>query len=636
MELLSVSLTGYKRFKKTTSLQTNGKLIALLGPNEAGKSSLLQAIAHLAHGEAITTEEQSRDIEPKNLRIIGRFFLNEAELGSAGLSGPHSMIVTKKVDGKRTFGFDPAAPDRDVSHRKLLVSSLCDVLANTKVAELLDAHDESLRLEVVALGEELRDAGESLIPSVLETLNDLSRRLELANGAASRSDVKDLLKKIRSAIELEIAPTPLNRAFDALHERVPDLLLFDEKARDLASNYSLSELRNAVPPALANLAEVAGLDFTELFNAIDAGQTARITTIERKASRTLSQKFRLAWQQSGLEVALRIQADTLEVQIVNGETEFTPLAERSDGLRQFVALQMFATRNHVDQPVLLIDEADQRLHYDAQADLVQMLAKQQLAPKVIYTTHSAGCLPEDLGNGVRTVIPSEKDGTSAVVNRFWSGRERGLTPILIGLGASTMAFFPTRRAVMVEGPSDMLLYPTLFREALQKISLGFQFVPGLSSFGEEQALAVGTSVVYLVDGDRGGKAIEERLIGLGIASDDIYVMRNKSRSALELEDFVLEDRLIEAANVIIKKWHSQADCIAKLEGEDGTRMDKLESAFKQRTGVSLPKVDLAYGLLDLCNADPHTKLIDPKRIDGITAIAKSIFDRFDRATVIAA
>jgi hypothetical protein len=302
--------------------------------------------------------------------------------------------------------------------------------------------------------------------------------------------VNSIYEKLRSAIESETAPTPLIRAFDAMKNRVPVFLLFDEDARDLASNYPISQLRAAIPPALGNLAEVAGLNFVELFAAIDAGQTARLTTIERRASRTLSEKFKSVWKQSGLEVALRIQGDTLELQIVNGQTEYTPLAERSDGLRQFVALQMFATRNHIDQPVLLIDEADQRLHYDAQADLVQMLAKQQLAPKVIYTTHSAGCLPEDLGNGVRTVVPSE-DGSSVIVNRFWSSRERGLMPLLIGMGASTMAFFPTRHAVMVEGPSDILLYPTLFREALGQVSLGFQFVPGLSQIAKEQALRMG-------------------------------------------------------------------------------------------------------------------------------------------------
>lgn len=159
---------------------------------------------------------------------------------------------------------------------------------------------------------------------------------------------------------------------------------------------------------------------------------------------------------------------------------------------------------------------------------------------MVYTTYSAGRLPEDLGNGVRTVVPHADDDTSRIVNRFWSDRERGPAPLLFGLGASTMAFFPTKRAVMVEGPSDMLPYPTLSRKALGRSSLGFQSVPGLSRVGEEQALASGTGVVHLVDGDPGGGIIETRLLGLGIARGDVLAMRTPGGSALELEDFVSE------------------------------------------------------------------------------------------------
>jgi predicted ATP-dependent endonuclease of OLD family len=54
-------------------------------------------------------------------------------------------------------------------------------------------------------------------------------------------------------------------------------------------------------------------------------------------------------------------------------------------------------------PILLLDEIETHLHYDAQADLAQMLAKQEIVAKVIYTTHSMGCLPEDLGTGVRFI-----------------------------------------------------------------------------------------------------------------------------------------------------------------------------------------------------------------------------------------
>ena len=100
--------------------------------------------------------------------------------------------------------------------------------------------------------------------------------------------------------------------------------------------------------------------------------------------------------------------------------QFDRIAERSDGLRQFLALLMFLSShpNLKVPPIVLIDEVERHLHYDAQADLVQMLAHQDVAAKVVYTTHSLGCLPEDLGLGVRMVEAT--DHLSQINNWFWS------------------------------------------------------------------------------------------------------------------------------------------------------------------------------------------------------------------------
>lgn len=156
------------------------------------------------------------------------------------------------------------------------------------------------------------------------------------------------------------------------------------------------------------------------------------------------------------------------------------IAERSDGLRQYVSLLAFATLEKTEQPpILLIDEAEAHLHYDAQADLVQMFARQELATKVIYTTHSVGCLPEDLGTGVR-LVEMNSPTTSIIRNWFWETDEPGFSPLLFGIGAKALAFMPVRFALITEGATDIILLPTLFREATGKSSLGFQVVPGLS------------------------------------------------------------------------------------------------------------------------------------------------------------
>ncbi|MEJ2814975.1 AAA family ATPase [Caulobacter sp. CCG-8] len=616
MDLLSVTVTGFKRFRAKTNLQTNGKLLAILGPNEAGKSSFLEAIAHLGHDREFEAREVSRGVEPSACVIIGRFFLDADDLEIAGLDGPRWMILTKKKNGRRSFGFEPPAPARDIRHRLDFQKKLRNILERPDIQNAISQAPPELIAGIPVIIEALESDDTNISTKTLDLLQTLHTSISSIIAIDPGPFEEGFLSDWTDLVALERSPSPSQQAVNALAPRVPDFLFFNEAARDLKSSYSLTELRNNIPTALSNLLEVAELDLGEIFQSIDSGDNPRKTTLERRASRTLGRKFSSVWRQSGIEVNLSIQNDFLEIQVVNHDEEHTSLAERSDGLRQFVALQMFATRRLANNPILLIDEAEQRLHYDAQADLVQMLAKQNVSSKVIYTTHSAGCLPEDLGNGVRMVAPIEGTDNSLVVNRFWGRDSRGFSPLLYGMGASTLAFFPTRRAVLVEGASDMLLYPTIFREVLNQTNLGFQFVPGLSNIERtmsHDALQGEIGLVYLVDGDEGGSEIATNLKRKGVSENNILVARNSSGTAVELEDFIDPKALVKAVNRIIDKFHNGSEYIDATRIGSNKRMAALEAAFFASTAVKLPKVDLAYELLDQIHSDPTTRLVDARR-----------------------
>jgi predicted ATP-dependent endonuclease of OLD family len=56
VQLFKLDLIAYRRFLRA-SAQLHGKLIALVGPNEAGKSSLLDALIHLNDEGAFDSRE---------------------------------------------------------------------------------------------------------------------------------------------------------------------------------------------------------------------------------------------------------------------------------------------------------------------------------------------------------------------------------------------------------------------------------------------------------------------------------------------------------------------------------------------------------------------------------------------------
>lgn len=62
MELKKVEINGFKRFDEKTYMLFEGKVTAIVGPNEAGKTSFLKALLHWNHGlEFNETSELSKD-----------------------------------------------------------------------------------------------------------------------------------------------------------------------------------------------------------------------------------------------------------------------------------------------------------------------------------------------------------------------------------------------------------------------------------------------------------------------------------------------------------------------------------------------------------------------------------------------
>jgi predicted ATP-dependent endonuclease of OLD family len=284
------------------------------------------------------------------------------------------------------------------------------------------------------------------------------------------------------------------------------------------------------------------------------------------------------------------------------ETSYVSIAERSDGLRQFVALLAFTTLEQTGQapPVLLIDEAEIHLHYDAQADLVQMFAKQEVASKIIYTTHSVGCLPEDLGTGVRLIEPNSPT-TSTIRNAFWEEERPGFTPLIFGMGASTLAFVSLRSALVVEGMADVILLPTLLREATNLSYLGFQVVPGLSETNEHGIGLLereAPRTAYLVDSDAGGNDIRSKLRRASIPEKRIFRLPHSEGQKLVLEDLVDPEVYVDAVNTELHRSHGESESFPSDDLPDVGRPEAVKTWCKMR-GIGEPnKRAVAYHIVD--------------------------------------
>lgn len=630
MNISQIRIKGFRRFEDA-AVDLEGDVIAIVGPNEAGKSSLLKALVLTESHDPFESNDFTRNaVSSQEIGIITRFILRKEDQDYAatlgGLGKPRWYVVEKESSGKLIHWLEPKIT-RNIRYRETAVSRIAAQLSNKRWSDLFASHEWLNEQE----GE-----GEQRSQNLLDILNEIMAGLDL-----KKQDLEpEIFEQIERALEcfgdLQIkVPKKMKRSLE-INEEIfrkllqdeeqehpqsmfldycdklkPDILLFDDADRQLSGEYPTTSIEEP-PAALKNLLELAEINNLELKDAIDRSDFGKRERIEENANEVLKDKFNQAWKQSPVFVRLQIDQDVIRI-LVNATDSYSPIAERSDGLRAFVAMFAYSTLKGKKAPhILLIDEAETHLHYDAQADLVRVFEEQETASQIIFTTHSAGCLPNDLGTGIRVVRPLLDDegndsGKSEITSSFW-GEGAGFSPLMMAMGASIMAMIPTRHAVIAEGGSDVILLPTLFRQSIKQERLGFQVAPGLASISADKAKELNLeapAVAYIMDGDDAGKEIKRKLIRAGIQQDLIVSLPNK----YVVEDLVEIDVYVKAINEELRRSHGELYEICKDDLSDFNRPRAL-SVWCNDKGIDEPNKVRIAKLIASYRADQE--IISPK------------------------
>ncbi|WP_193612451.1 AAA family ATPase [Nocardioides lijunqiniae] len=582
-------------------------MIAFLGPNEAGKTTVLKALDWYSHGGALPATSVNKSNPPSDgTAVVSVDYWLEAEDLKA-LDGlelaqkPEFYLRSRTASGGQTGRLKPMV------HRKATAFDKMKGRFVEAVSQEGDPPDEDESEPHLA----------NWSATVLEALadpnagwsQDWDTDFEAALSRLDGTGQEELGDDLRRTRVLLQSGTPDVAARAVLRERLPEFAMFTESDRDLQSSYELSDdaVRANPPKALANLAWVAELDLEDLWRAIQSDDARDARTKERRANERLSARLSSRWSQRELDVEFNVDGTRLEIQVFEKSDDgaVSPISERSDGLQTFVALVAFLARHDFTvPPVLLVDEAETHLHYDAQADLVEVLTRDISATQVFYTTHSPGCLPRDLGTGIRLVRPSvSRSDESKLRNDFWTSDSPGFSPLLFAMGAGAAAFSAFRKAVLTEGASDMILLPSLLRLATGESDLEFQVAPGIANYhGTGLELEeIAARVVYLVDGDKGGDDHRARLVGMGIPDERIKQFPQPTA----VEDYVHPDRYLGLVN----------DLLAVAGNEEPIRLEELDRSVSigkavetwcEGRGIRSPgKTVIAAQLVD----DPSTLVL---------------------------
>lgn len=636
MKLSDAWIHGFRRFGGAAPhrLRLDTKLVCLIGANEVGKSTILAAL-EIAHTDsAVPPADRSRAEQvPDDREIVRlRYRLDDADRteisripSDADPATVRWFEIIQRANGTSYFKIEP--PLRRVRGPRRGCAEALRAVLKTWWPEDSDVEEDSTEdwiperdsIEAVI---EVLESDEGTLPN-----ESLVKVQELSNAIAASDD--GLATRLRDLANHEADQHPTDAAMNALWRRCPDFLRFDDETRQLASEYDLTTSAASPGAALRNLAELANLDLVALRNAIQRGETGTVRDLREAANRVLEERFSVWHQHPQVRVSLENDGPILRIHVQSGSGPTMPFHERSDGLREFVALvALTAQQSKPVPPILLIDEIETHLHYDAQVDLIRVLTEQTAAAQVIYTTHSAASLPEDLGLGVRVVEPVGERTASTIRQNFWRDQDPGMGALLMALGAASIAFVPLRPAIIVEGGSDLVLLPTLFREATGSDHVGFAVVPGSSSAPPERLAGLdlqGVRTAWVFDADDGGRSRRGALIEHHIPEDRMLLLAD--HGDLEIEDLVEPETFCRAVTGYVSDVQSTADSftVSDLPTEPCRRPDAVRDWCEARSIRPPGKVALANKVIELAGDMP---ILDRNHAPRLRDLHGRLFDLF--------
>jgi hypothetical protein len=609
MRCRRIRFSGYKRLAKT-ECDVSPRLLAFVGQNESGKSSVLAGLEWLTEDDETPLDrlDASRANKKSSGWVVGADYEFDADdlalLEPLGFKTvPKGMSLWKQVSGNLHIVFDdPREVKRDPA--PFLAAAAALQTAGTRLARQIEAaaaeYGDGGRPSdwIAAVSRLLEDSEHAWEADDQAVARELAEWLEETPTGGKRPRDAKTAELVRSAATLGAAAHPKETGLDIMRSRVPKFVLFKDEDRVLPT-VTVINTRQAVAsarPAVRNLLAVAGLDAPATWRAYAEGDSGEVETLLNEANERLDAFFGQAWNQSNISVRLTLNESGLHAHIYEIESRrFTRIEERSDGLRAFVALAVFLESQHLDvPPILLIDEAETHLHFDAQADLVGVLLKQVNASQVLYSTHSPGCLPSDLGTGIRLL--KRTGDTSEIRSHFWTNEAPGFGSLLFAMGAGAAAFSVCRWAVLAEGPSEMILLPTLIRLVTGLDDLPYQIAPGLSNARayDMQVEEVAARVVYLADGDGDGDRYLRDLRQAGVDGDRLFQFPKN----VALEDLLDREFYFKVVAGLLPEG-GPVPTPGNVGGDEPVARALQHWAAAQRPKVKMPgKVAVAYAVLD--------------------------------------
>ncbi len=422
--LLAFRLQMYKNFIDSDEVEVDSEATVLVGKNEAGKTTLLEALWRLNPANPpgrdfdftldyprwLKKEHESQDVAAALPPILATFRLGEAavkeieeQFGSGVLKDEH-FTLSRSYDG----AVEVDAATDSAAWARSFAANHASIWPDPTIPDSVG----QLRQDLAAF--------EAQIPAPVSTGGDPAEAGEDPRpvedpGADARAAHASAVQALDS---LEAQPGLDEQVASALAERAPRFFYFNDVFL-LPASVSIDQIRNAVvtgDEAGLGEDEVAAARFLrsvklEPENLAPENFEALRAELEAVGN-LLTDKVQKFWHQNP-HLEFKVEPENIEGPHPNGGTMVTDrrlhfrvndrrhrvttsFSTRSTGFRWFVSFlaQFSYYAEGRKDVIILLDEPAVSLHAKAQSDLLGYI-DDELVPnqQVIYTTHSAWMVP---------------------------------------------------------------------------------------------------------------------------------------------------------------------------------------------------------------------------------------------------
>lgn len=468
MQFDTIEISGFRSFSEKQDTQLESDLTTLVGPNEAGKSNLLQAISRISQDSSFTRQDESYLTPDSNSPSI-RVHLNDISAEDFDDSPVYIQnyigeLMSYPGEYSQSCVIHLTKTDRSIWFTN--PQSNLSGLYKDRKSEILDTID--------SIQNRIRNAESSLENGLLPQ----KIQSHIANQEPEEISPNAILRFRENILDDDLNPDHYLRHHLSRLERlarIPESEILDSLSSPIlisdlepvSDEKELSELGEEGPyNQLLQFAQLEPRDFEEL-NPIQRRD------IRELASKELSKQFNKYWRQEDIRFIIEFGNGTVSLLIANAEEyseydEINPVdleydlpSYRSQGFRYFLSffIQVMANREeNLNNNLILLDDPGIHLHPDAQKDLRMALERLAEDNQIVMTTHSPFLIDDEDLSEIRLVDKNGNGEGTKVYNKlseYESNGDDALASVRAVIGAGfANSLFANKRNIVVEGRID--------------------------------------------------------------------------------------------------------------------------------------------------------------------------------------